>query len=182
MSVDPRAYRETAGHFATGVTLLSTAVGGQVHAMTANAFSSISLDPLLVLVAVARKARMAEEITRAEGFVVNLFRADQAALSSYFAGAWRERARPPFRFVPWEGGPRLEGCLAALGCAVHNRLEAGDHWLVLGRVLALHQGLEPRRPLLFYRGQYHQLASDTGVPAPALEDGEEPPQPFYESW
>lgn len=185
MSVDAAAFRRTAGHFATGVTVVAVADGGGVHAMTANAFTSVSLDPLLVLVALARRGRMAGLLERATGFTVNVLREDQGALSTFFAGAWRDAEPPPFRFMPWQGLPRLEGCAAAFGCEVAERLPGGDHWLVLGRVVALHEGLEPHHPLIFHRGRYRALAREAGSAAPELEDGDGVPEPahvYYEPW
>jgi flavin reductase (DIM6/NTAB) family NADH-FMN oxidoreductase RutF len=181
MTVDPGDFRRTVGHFATGVTVVTAAVEGAVHAMTANAFTSVSLDPLLVLVALAKRARMAAVVDQARGFAVNVLREDQAALSSWFAGAWSEAERPPFRFLPWSGGPRLEGAAAAIGCLLADRLEGGDHWLVLGRVQALHVGVEPVRPLVFHGGRYCALAREEGTAAPDLE-GTEQAQVFYDSW
>ena len=76
-----------------------------------------------------------------------LRREDQQALSSYFAGGWKEAAPPPFKFVPSAAGPRLQGALASLGCELERIVDGGDHWMVIGRVTALHRGVEPLRPL-----------------------------------
>ncbi len=184
MSSEASKFREALGLFTTGVTVVAAGMGERIHAMTANAFTSVSLDPMLVLVCLGKQARIAGLLEDIERFSVNLLRADQTALSSYFAGAWREPKPPPFRFVPWTGGPRLEGCSASIGCEVHERIEGGDHWIVLGRVVALHRGVEPLTPLVFYRGRYRQLAKDEGTPAPDLVGGAGagPAQPFFDSW
>jgi flavin reductase (DIM6/NTAB) family NADH-FMN oxidoreductase RutF len=79
--LDPRAYRNTIGLFATGVTIVSTQLGETVHGMTANAVTSLSLEPMLLLVAVGKKARLATLLPQATGFTVNILRADQEALS-----------------------------------------------------------------------------------------------------
>jgi flavin reductase (DIM6/NTAB) family NADH-FMN oxidoreductase RutF len=142
--------------------------------MTANAVTSLSLEPMLLLVAVGKKARLATLLPQATGFTVNILRADQEALSTFFAGAWHQPIPPPFRFVPWDTRPelgtiRLEGALAAIGCTLHSLVDGGDHWSVQGQVVALHQGIEPHLPLLFYGGRYRQL--DAMVhPAPARGD------------
>jgi len=172
--LDPRAYRNTIGLFATGVTVVSTQVGETVHGMTANAVTSLSLEPLLLLVAVGKKARLATLLPQATGFTVNILRADQEALSTFFAGGWHQPTPPPFRFVPWDTRPelgtvRLEGALAAIGCTLHSLVDGGDHWIVQGQVVALHQGMEPRLPLLFYGGRYRQLDA-TVHPAPVRSD------------
>ena len=182
MTLDPRTFRQTIGLFATGVTVIAVEMDGHVHGMTANAVSSLSLDPMLALACVGKQARLASLLVEAKGFSINILRDDQQALSTYFAGGWKEAAPPPFRFVPWEGGPRLEGCAAALGCALHQIVEGGDHWIVIGRVLALHQGVEPRQPLLFYGGRYGQLDTKASAPAPDLGWVETPVQVFYDPW
>jgi flavin reductase len=158
-----------------------------VHGMTANAVASLSLEPMLLLVAVGKKARLATLLPQATGFTVNILRADQEALSTFFAGAWHQPAPPPFRFVPWDTRPelgtiRLEGALAALGCTLHSLVDGGDHWIVQGQVVALHQGIEPHLPLLFYGGRYRQLDA-TVHPAPARGDlrlADEPIAAYYE--
>ena len=180
-TIDPRAYRNTIGAFATGVTVVAAGHGHHLHAMTANAVTSLSLDPPLLIFCVGKKARIVEVLETAHGFSVNILRDNQQALSTYFAGGWKEPVPPPFRFVPWEGGPRLEGCAASIGCALHERIEGGDHWIVVGRVVALHQGEEPQRPLIFYSGKYRHLDA-ASVPAPDLEQEPPPIQIFYDPW
>ena len=102
------------------------------------------------------------------------------ALSNYFAGRPPDGALPDFEFDPWAGTPRLRDCAAALACRVEEQMPGGDHWIVVGRVMAVHLGLEPRRPLLFYAGSYRQLAPEA-APAPDLAD-EVPVQIFYDPW
>ncbi len=182
MTIDGQAFRRAMGHFATGVGVITADREGAVRAMTANAFTSVSLDPPLVLVALDRRTRMAGLLDPGTGFAVNLLREDQQALSRFFAGAWKEAARPPFRFVPFAGGPRLEGASATVGCEVDRRHDGGDHWLVVGRVLDVHVGVTPHYPLVFFRGEYRELARDHVTEAPEIELGGESAQVFYESW
>ena len=179
MTIEPRAFRDAVGRFATGVTVISVGDDHEVHGMTANAFTALSLAPPLVLVCIAKPARLVEYLERRGSFTVNLLRADQTALSRFFAGAWDDPQRPPFRFVPSAQGPRLEGALGAIGCRVERQLDGGDHWIVIGRVESLHQGLEPLHPLLFYRGTYHELKPADGPGEPDLGIGEGP-QVFYD--
>ncbi len=143
-----RAFRDALGMFATGVAVVATHVDGQIHAMTANSVSSLSLEPPLVLFCPAKRARFSQLLPRAEGFSVNFLRDEQEALSTYFAGGWKEAAPPPHRFVTTDGLPRLEGSLASLICDRRDILEGGDHWLVTLEVRQLHRGIEPLRPLL----------------------------------
>ncbi len=173
--IDTRAYRNTIGLFATGVTVVTTQVGDDVHGMTANAVASLSLDPMLLLVSVGKKARLATLLRHTTTFTVNVLRADQEALSTFFAGSWKDAEPPPFEFLPWDehpelGAVRLSNGLASIGCKVHEILEGGDHWIVIGEVVALSQGEEPRNPLLFYGGRYWQLDAATVQPAPVRRD------------
>ena len=157
MSIDARAFRETVGHFVTGVTVIATDTEGSLRAMTANSFTSLSLDPPLILFCVGKTANLGEMVRSAAGFSVNILAHDQRDLSTYFAGAWKHPEPPAFVFEGWEGGPRLDGCVAAVGCAVDAIHEGGDHWIVVGRVLALHQRVPAPRPLVFSRGHYATL-------------------------
>lgn len=157
MSIDPRAFRHTVGQFATGVTVIATEVDGAIRAMTANAFTSLSLDPPLVICCIGKTARIAASLRSASGFSVNILRQNQQDLSTYFSSAWKLPEPPSFTFTPWEGGPRLEGCAAALGCAVESLLEGGDHWILVGRVQALYRTEQAHTPLVFYGGRYVNL-------------------------
>jgi 3-hydroxy-9,10-secoandrosta-1,3,5(10)-triene-9,17-dione monooxygenase reductase component len=152
--IDTRAFRQTLGRFVTGVTVITTEIDGQIRAMTANSFTSLSLEPPLVLFCVGKATRTGQMIHSASGFSVNILRHDQQALSTYFAGGWKEPQSPQFSFVSWSGGPRLEGCAAALGCAIQSIQEGGDHWIVIGRVLELYGTEEPCPPLVFCGGRY----------------------------
>jgi flavin reductase (DIM6/NTAB) family NADH-FMN oxidoreductase RutF len=181
--IDPKLFRQTVGQFATGVNVIATDVDGEIHGMTANAFTSLSLNPMLVLFCAGKHAKMAEFMQKAKGFSINMLREDQQALSTYFAGGWKEPKAPPFRFVPWTGGPRLEGCAAALGCRLHQSIEVGDHWIFIGEVLALHTGVEPRYPLLFHAGLYRKLDRKEQSPAPPeLEQGKADVGVFLDPW
>ena len=135
-SFDARTFRHTVGKFVTGVTVIAVDVKGSIRAMTANAFTSVSLDPPLV----------------------NILTQEQQSLSTYFAGGWKEPEAPPFSFEQWQGGPKLAGISAALGCAVETIHEGGDHFIVVGRVLALYHGERPAAPLVFNGGRYAALA------------------------
>ncbi len=157
-ALDPREFRRVMGLFATGVTVVTAAAGEHTHAMTANAVMSVSLDPLLVCVSVGKHARMNRFLEQAGGFALNILSEHQEDLSRYFAGMWDRPQPPAYRFVPWVGGPRLEGALASVGCSVEQVVEAGDHRLFLGRVRALHRSQGPLRPLLFFAGGYCRLA------------------------
>jgi flavin reductase (DIM6/NTAB) family NADH-FMN oxidoreductase RutF len=180
MTPDHKHFREVAGLFATGVTIVVAEVAGQVHAMTANAVTSVSLDPLLMLFCPSRKARIAQDLPGLTRFSINILRRNQQALSTYFAGGWKDSAPPPFRFVDSPAGPRLDGALASIGCRTHSVTEAGDHFLVVGEVIDLHEGILPHQPLLFLAGRYRGVDLSESAVAPDLADVEdEPPDIWY---
>jgi len=167
MSIDARAFRDTVGQFVTGVTVIATEIDGSIRAMTANAFTSLSLDPPLVLFCVGKTAHLSAFIRSASGFSVNILAQAQRDLSTYFAGGWKQPAPPAFSFAGWEGGPLLDGCTAALGCAVDTIHEGGDHWIVIGRVLALYRNEDACPPLVFRAGRYAALEQPAEVPGKA---------------
>jgi flavin reductase (DIM6/NTAB) family NADH-FMN oxidoreductase RutF len=175
------AFRDTVGLFATGVAIVTTEAQGEVHAMTVNAVVSLSLDPLMMLFCPAKKSRLAQLLEHIRQFTLNVLREDQQALSSYFAGGWKEQPAPPFRFVPSPAGPRLEGSLASLGCQLERVADGGDHWIVTGRVISMHRGVPPHRPLVFFGSKYRAVDFSAGVPAPDLAAViDEPPHIFYD--
>ncbi len=179
--VDADSFRRVMGAFTTGVTVVAAQHGEEIHGMTANAITSVSLDPLLVLACVAKGARMNPFIERSGGFSINILSEDQEALSRYFAGTWKLTSPPEFRFTPWEGGPRLVGSVASIGCRLERSIEAGDHWIVLGRVIALRAGDGPARPLLFFGARYRRLSDlDDGRPPEHWSD--EAVQIHYGEW
>lgn len=154
-----RHFREVLGRFASGVTVVTTLSGGEPVGMTCQSFSSVSLDPPLVLFVPAKTARAWPLIQRSGRFCVNFLEAGQAELSNQMAS----RGTDKFAGVPWHpseatGSPVFEGTLAHVDCAIHAVHEAGDHWVVIGRVLSLEtdgsDGSDAEDPLLFYRGKY----------------------------
>jgi 3-hydroxy-9,10-secoandrosta-1,3,5(10)-triene-9,17-dione monooxygenase reductase component len=126
--------------------------------MTVNSFTALSLDPPLVLFCVDKKTKTGQTIHAAGGFAVNILRQEQQDLSTYFAGGWIHPRPPSFAFLEWEGGPRLEGCAAAIGCSTDTIHEGGDHWIVVGKVLALHR-LAQASPLIFHGGRYANIGA-----------------------
>ena len=159
MAIDSRAFRQAAGQFATGVTIISLESEGEIKALTANSFTSLSLDPPLVLFCLGRKARAAQIIHDTSGFCVNVLTEYQRDLSAFFAGAWKAPTPPRFSFKLWEGVPRLDGCLASIACARREIHEGGDHLIVVGEVTAIHRSEHEQRPLVFFGGGYASLES-----------------------
>jgi flavin reductase (DIM6/NTAB) family NADH-FMN oxidoreductase RutF len=180
--IDARRFRNTIGLFATGVAVVVAHAENEVIAMTANAVSSVSLDPMLVLFCPGKQTKFAQHVTGISGFTINFLRHDQQALSTYFAGGWKEPTPPPFRLVASRSAPRLEGSLASIDCETARVTEVGDHWLVIGRVLHLHTGIQPHRPLLFFSGRYRSVDFSESAPAPDLTNvHDEPAHIFYDS-
>ncbi|MGH3713158.1 MAG: 3-hydroxy-9,10-secoandrosta-1,3,5(10)-triene-9,17-dione monooxygenase reductase subunit [Micromonosporaceae bacterium] len=163
-TVDAAVFRTTLGHFATGVTVI-TAEGPVGFAC--QAFAALSLDPPLVLFCPARGSRTWPLIEAAGRFCVNVLAHDQQPISTVFGTAGADK----FASVPWRpapsGAPVLDGVLTWVDCDVAAVHEAGDHYVVTGRVTALGPH-RPARPLLFYRGAY--AATEPAEPAPGILD------------
>lgn len=150
-------FRATVGSFATGVTVVTTRGEEHAYGMTANAFSSVSLDPPLVLVCVISPSEGCDHIRRNRCFAVNVLGVDQEPLSRYFASRDRPRGRDAMREVSHRigssGSPILDGVIGYLDCRLHAEHDAGDHQIFIGEVLEL--GFEADgEPLLFHGGSY----------------------------
>jgi flavin reductase (DIM6/NTAB) family NADH-FMN oxidoreductase RutF len=154
------AFRRTLGMFATGVTVLTTRAGDQVHGMTANAFMSVSLRPPLVLVSIDRRARMCNLLHEGTRIGINVLEAGQAALSDHFAGRAKEDAPEP-RFELVHDTPLVDGALAHLVARVVRSYWGGDHSLFLGQVEFARYG--EGQPLLFHGGRYERLVGDPRI-------------------
>ena len=157
----PFEFRRALGAFATGVTVVTSRGGGHCCGMTANAVTSLSLDPPLVLVCIGRGGEIGQAIAATGAFAINILGADQEALSRRFAAPDRPRGESAFDGVPWRpgatGAPVLDGVAGHLDCDVHSVQPAGDHDIVIGAVRAL----DVRRghpPLVFVHGRYARLA------------------------
>ena len=162
------AFRRTLGMFATGVTVLTTRRGDQVHGMTANAFMSVSLEPPLVLISLARQARLSSMLHEGTRYGVSVLADGQAGLSDRFAGRESEEVPEP-RFVTVRETPLVDGALAHLVARVVRSYWGGDHSLFLGQVEYARYG--EGRPLLFHRGVFSALPK--ALLDPLLARGEE---------
>ena len=148
-----RTYRDVLGQYASGVTVVTTLLAGSPIGMTCQSFTSVSLDPPLVAFLPMKNSRAFAAIRKSRRFCVNFLAAEQTNLSNSFASL----AEDKFDGVGWQptssGMPRLDNTVGWVDCAVHDVHEAGDHYLVIGRVEDLGQG-DATRPLLFHRGRY----------------------------
>jgi flavin reductase (DIM6/NTAB) family NADH-FMN oxidoreductase RutF len=159
MALDAARYRQLIGHFATGVTVITTAVDGMLHGMTANAITSVSLNPLLLLVCVDKAAHAHEQLMASPHFTVNILASTQEGVSRLFA-----ETGPPeqgsLRGAPFRQGangvPVLTDAIAYIECTVSDWWDAGDHTVFLANVSdgAIENDVSP---LVFYRGGYRQL-------------------------
>jgi flavin reductase (DIM6/NTAB) family NADH-FMN oxidoreductase RutF len=148
------ALRRTLGMFATGVTVITTLKGEQVHGMTANAFMSVSLEPPLVLISVDRGTKMCHMLHEGMHYGVSVLCATQAELSDRFAG---RSANADPRFLIVKDTPLVDGALAHFVARVEKSYWGGDHSLFLGRVEYARQN--PGTPLLFHGGRYEKLGA-----------------------
>lgn len=150
--VDDQMFRNVVGHFASGVTIITTAEGEQLFGTTVSAFSSLSLDPPMVLVCLNRSSSTHEAILRTGRFAVNVLSAEQGELAVRFARPLSNR----FEGLSLETGPAglplLNGRLAGIECAVEAAHTGGTHTVFFGRVLSASTGIS--EPLAYYRGQF----------------------------
>lgn len=165
MSIDPKEFRTALGRFATGVTVVTAKAGAEARGMTANAFSSLSLDPPLILVCFDNKASSLRVVQAAGKFAVNFLSEEQKGASDWFAGKGRD-AEDQFADIAHEAGengsPLLAGNVGALECDLHEELPGGDHTIVVGRVTRVLMEEEARPPLLFYASAYRKMDMDGG--------------------
>jgi 3-hydroxy-9,10-secoandrosta-1,3,5(10)-triene-9,17-dione monooxygenase reductase component len=160
-TVDEATFRRVLARFATGVVVVTGTTDEGPAGLTCQSFSSLSLDPPLVLLSTARSSRTWPRIERTGRFAVNVLGAAQQDVSERFAVSGGDK----FAGQPWRrgvlGNPLLDGALAHLECDVHAVHDGGDHVIVVGRVRALEApGLEADSPLIYFRSGYRSLAGD----------------------
>lgn len=157
---DPRAFRRALGNFATGVTVMTAATpNGQKVGVTANSFNSVSLDPALILWSIDKRSTSYEVFAEATHFAVNILAADQIELSNQFARPSDDKFAG-IDFARGTGGaPLLADCAARFQCERHQILEGGDHWIMLGKVVAFDDF--GRSPLLYHQGAYSMVLPHT---------------------
>jgi len=156
MAFDSKKQRKIMGHFATGVTVVTTDGEAGSHGLTANAVASLSLDPPLVLVAVDKGAASLDYLKKNRCFAVNILRLDQEEVSRRFATPGPKDFSDLNTTTALTGSPILADCLAFLDCRVFEVLPGGDHEIFVGEIVAGdYQGGEP---LLYFSGSYRRLA------------------------
>jgi len=161
---DSRAYRDWCGRFATGITVVTMRDGDQPHGMTANAFTSVSLDPPLLLICVDKTASVREALERSGVFTVNILSEDQREIAQFFARHGREDdpdadAMGDFPYRDGQtGSPILDGTIGWADCRFWGETDAGDHTVVIGEVVDMDLSQPDAAPLLFFASNYRLLA------------------------
>lgn len=157
MPVDPEEFKSALAKFPSGITIVTVAGEGALHGMTASAFASVSLEPPLILVCLDKSSRTRELVLEVGAFAVNVLAAHQEEAARAFARAGRK----PFEELPHgfgsTGAPLLEGALAWIECRVERALEAGDHDVVVGDVIAC--AGRGGDPLVYFDKSYRSLDS-----------------------
>ncbi len=154
---DKLALRRALGAFATGVTIVTAraAESGDPVGFTANSFTSVSLEPPLLLVCLAHTARSYRVFREAQSFAVNVLAAEQEETARRFASTGADK----FGVTAWhpgrKGAPLIDGCLATFDCAMHQRLTAGDHDILMGEVIGFSR--REGEALVFHGGSYQRL-------------------------
>ncbi len=169
-----KQYRQAIGLFATGVTVLIIEHDGEVHCMTANAVSSLSLEPVQLLVCPSKSAAFSKMLELGRAFTVNILGIHQEKISNYFAGDKQqlEISSPlyDYLFSPQFRCPRLRDCIASFACHISQIHDGGDHWIVVGRVREIYKNIQQLQPLLFFGGKYHYpSAKDEALILPAAD-------------
>jgi len=159
MSLTADDFRKAMGCFATGVTIITVDQDGEIHGMTANAFTAVSLDPILVLVCVDHQARTHAHLHARKRFGVNVLRDDQQTIAEYYARSTETHQRAEAAGARFDrtaqGTPVLEGALAYLECRLHSAQPAGDHTIFIAEVeeVVVRDG----EPLLYFRSAYRDI-------------------------
>ena len=150
MTVSKDLFKQTVGSFPTGVTVTTAySADGQVVGMTASAFSSVSLDPLLVLMCPAKDAECYSALTEADYFSIHLLAGDQGPLAWQFAKSDVDKTQGLSLDKGPNGSPKIQGCLAYLECRHHALYDGGDHGILVGEVRHIELPETDREPLVY---------------------------------
>src|SRR5262245_51964371 len=171
--VDPRAFRDVCGRFVTGVCVVTSFGPDGPAGMTANAVSSLSLEPPLMIVCFDRDARTLAAVKHSRRLAIQFLTHDQELVASRFASKLPEPKK--FQLVDWSdraGVPALTGCLAGLGCEVRELVPGGDHLIAIAVVVDV--WTNGGEPLVFFRGDYWTLSEREPAP-PEVDEALEGP-------
>lgn len=162
--MDRRGFRNTMGNFASGVTVITAKGEDKFVGLTANAFSSLSLDPAQILFCIDKGSSTLPAIKKGRSFVVNILQEEQEEVCLNFAKKGGDKYAGVDFSINKDGVPVLKDNLATVHCSVHELYEGGDHYIVVGDVNDFSYD-ESKKPLIFYRGKFETLSnySSTGV-------------------
>ncbi|HYP27159.1 MAG TPA: flavin reductase family protein [Blastocatellia bacterium] len=157
MAVDKEEFRRALGHFASGVTVVTSRVqDDKPHGITVSAFTSVSLVPPLILVCIDKRASLHDHLTEGSYFAVNILAEDQELISRRFASKEEDRFEGIGFTYGVSGAPLLTGALATIECRLVHAYPGGDHSIFVGEVEAT--SVNEGKPLAYFRGGYSQLA------------------------
>ena len=157
---DANTFRQAWGKFATGVSVITTVQSDdEIHGMTANGITSVSLDPLLALVCAGHTTASYPLIKQSGRFAINILSEDQRAIAEYYARPTDQKTGDvPASFTRTaQGAATLDGSLAYMDCRVVNEYVAGDHTIFIGEVEEIHIAPDANRPLLYFEGKFNRL-------------------------
>lgn len=159
-AIEPLSFREALGHYASGITVITSHIDNEPIGFTCQSFYSVSMNPPLVSFSVMASSASYPKIRQAGRFAVNILSGEQVKLSNQFA----RRGTDKWHDVDWQasplGNPIIAGSLHWLDCEIHAEHTAGDHLIVIGEVKALNlQETAAAQPLLYFKGQYCNLAA-----------------------
>ena len=163
LTIEPSLFREVLGHYASGITVITSQLDGEPLGFTCQSFYSVSMSPPLVSFSVMSGSASYPKIRQAGRFAVNILSGEQVGISDQFA----RRGADKWQGVEWQtsplGNPVIGGNLQWLDCAINAEHVAGDHLIVIGEVKALsHQSAVTTQPLLYFKGQYCNLGAPAG--------------------
>ncbi|MFL9880986.1 flavin reductase family protein [Herbaspirillum rhizosphaerae] len=163
-SIEPLSLREALGHYASGITVITSHIDGEPIGFTCQSFYSVSMSPPLVSFSVMSSSASYPKIRQAGRFAVNILSDEQVKISNQFA----RRGTDKWHGIDWQesplGNPIIAGSLHWLDCKIHAEHAAGDHLIVIGEVKALSlQEAAATQPLLYYKGQYRNIAAHNAV-------------------
>lgn len=163
-TIEPLRFREALGHYASGITIITSHIDDEPLGFTCQSFYSVSTNPPLVSFSVMATSASYPRIRQAGRFAVNILSGEQAEISDQFA----RRGTDKWRGVDWQisplGNPIIPGSLHWLDCEIYAEHAAGDHMIVIGEVKALDaQDAATNQPLLYFKGQYRNIADHSGV-------------------
>ncbi len=166
-AIEPERFREALGHYASGITVISSYIDGEPVGFTCQSFYSVSMNPPLVSFSVKSSSYSYPKMRKAGRFTVNILSGEQAAISNQFA----QRGTDKWHGIDWKesplGNPIIAGSLYWIDCEIHAEHAAGDHMIVIGEVKAFNrQDTATTQPLVYFKGQYCNLAADSVILLP----------------